>query len=73
MRAVQKQVHPDLVGRTEGNQRASAATALVNEAYAVLTDPTGRAAFDADREEWLRVGVNGLDIYEVRRCKLTLA
>ena len=52
-RALQKSVHPDLAG-----DHAAAAAALVNEAVEILTCPSRRASFDADRDEWLAHGAN---------------
>ena len=52
-RALQKSVHPDLAG-----DHAAAAAALVNEAFEILTSPSHRASFDADRDEWLAHGAN---------------
>ena len=52
-RALQKSVHPDLAG-----DHAAAAAALVNEAVEILTCPSHRASFDADRDDWLAHGAN---------------
>ena len=53
-RAVQKRVHPDLAGAG-----ASAASSLVNEAWAVLSHPPSRAAFDRHRRERLGGSLGG--------------
>lgn len=54
MRALQRQLHPDLFARasTEQKQRAEVASARVNAAYATLRDPVLRA----DRAISLKIG-----------------
>ena len=66
-RAVQKRVHPDLAGAG-----ASAASSLVNEAWAVLSHPPSRAAFDRHRRERLgdSLGASSADALEDDRTLL---